>query len=135
MPLTLKEIDEFDMHDMVDRGEIVMDEDDNKLLEKIQTMPTKLQNFYIQNFKNKFYYQESVRIPGVDGVAFDQNIQIFTVKHKFPYIVGLQKVLTHQHKTVSSVRHAIKSIKDQDNELTIIKKAVREQAIDPTNVN
>lgn len=42
MPLTLKEIDEFDMHDMVDRGEIVMDEDDNKLLEKIQTMPTKL---------------------------------------------------------------------------------------------
>jgi len=42
MPLTVKEIDEFDMHDMVDRGEIVMDEDDNKLLEKIQTMPTKL---------------------------------------------------------------------------------------------
>ena len=34
---------------------------------------------------------------------------------------------------MSSVRHAIKSIKDQDNELTIIKKAVREQAIDPNN--
>ena len=52
-------------------------------------MPTKLQNFYIQNFKNKFYYQESVRIPGVDAVAFDQKIQIFTVRNKFPYINGL----------------------------------------------
>lgn len=29
MPLTLKEIDEFDMHDMVERGEILTDEDDN----------------------------------------------------------------------------------------------------------
>ena len=46
-PLTLKEIDEFDLHDMVDRGEIVMDDDDNQLLDKIQTMPEKLQNFYI----------------------------------------------------------------------------------------
>lgn len=73
-PLTLKEIEEFDMNDLVDKGVIAMDDEDNQLLDKIQGMPSKLQNFYIQNFKNKFYYQESVRIPGVDAVAFDQKI-------------------------------------------------------------
>jgi len=67
-----------------------------------------------------------VRIPEVDSVAFDQNIQIFTVKHKFPYIIGLQRVLTRKYKLVSSVRQAIKDIKDTDNQLSIIKKAVRE---------
>lgn len=41
-PLTLKEIDEFDLHDMVDRREIIMDNDDNQLLEKIYAMPAKL---------------------------------------------------------------------------------------------
>ena len=29
---------------------------------------------------------------GVDPVAFDQKVQIFAVKHKFPYISGLQAV-------------------------------------------
>lgn len=62
------------MNDLVDKGVIAMDDEDNQLLDKIQGMPSKLQNFYIQNFKNKFYYQESVRIPGVDAVAFDQKI-------------------------------------------------------------
>ena len=41
-PLTFKEIDEFDLHDMVEKKEIVMDEEDNMLLDKIQAMPTKL---------------------------------------------------------------------------------------------
>jgi len=34
-PLTQKEIDEFDLNDLVNKQEIVMDEDDNNLLEKI----------------------------------------------------------------------------------------------------
>ena len=55
-PLTLKEINEFDLHDMVENREIVMDEEDTLLLDKIEMMPTKLQNFYIQNSKDKFYY-------------------------------------------------------------------------------
>ena len=46
-PLTLKEVTEFDLYDMVDRKEIIIDDEDEKLLEKIQAMPTKLQNFYI----------------------------------------------------------------------------------------
>ena len=54
-PLTLKEIEEFDLHDMVEKKEIRMDDDDNHLLEKIEHMPTKLKNFYTQNFKDKFY--------------------------------------------------------------------------------
>jgi len=89
-------------------------------------MPSKLQNFYIQNFKDKFYYQESVRIPGVDAIAFDQKVQIFTVKHKFPYISGMQQILSRHEKIVSSVRQAIKDIKDTDNALSIIKNIVRE---------
>ena len=103
-PLTLKEVDEFDLHDMVANDEIRMDDDDNHLLDKIQVMPAKMQNFYIQNFKDKFYYQESVRIPGVDAVAFDQKVQIFSVKQKFPYIIGLQMVTSRKYKLVSSVR-------------------------------
>mmetsp|Transcript_5462 Transcript_5462/g.7293 ORF Transcript_5462/g.7293 Transcript_5462/m.7293 type:complete len:119 (+) Transcript_5462:1805-2161(+) len=67
-PLTLREIEAFDMHELVDR---VFDDEDRHLLEKIQVMPEKLQNFYIQNFKNKFYLQESVRIADVDPVAYD----------------------------------------------------------------
>lgn len=43
-PLTLKEIEAFDLHDLVDR---VFDDDDKHLLEKIEAMPEKLQNFYI----------------------------------------------------------------------------------------
>ena len=43
-PLTLKEIEAFDLHELVDR---VFDEDDKHLLEKIEAMPEKLQNFYI----------------------------------------------------------------------------------------
>ena len=125
-PLTLKEVTEFDLHDMVDKREILMDDEDNHLLEKIQAMPTKLQNFYIQNFKDKFYYQTSVRMEGVDPVAFDQKVQIFAVKHKFPYIIGMQQVTSQQKKIVSSVRQAIKDIKDTDNQLSIIKKIVRE---------
>ena len=39
-------------------------------------------------------------------------------------------VLSRKDKLVSSVRQAIKDIKDQDNALSIIKKTVREQAID-----
>ena len=97
-------------------------------------MPTKMQNFYIQNNKDKFYYQESVRIKGVDAVAFDQKVQIFTVKKKFPYLVGLQQILDSKNKTVSAVRQAIKDIKDTDNALSIIRKTVREQAIDEYNV-
>ena len=81
-----------------------MDEEDLCLLDKIEMMPTKMQNFYIQNSKDKFYYQESVRIPGVDAVAFDQKVQIFTVKHKFPYFVGLQQITSCKNKTVSAVR-------------------------------
>ena len=99
-PLTLKEIDEFDLHDMVDNREIIMDEDDNLLLDKIEAMPSKMQNFYIQNSKDKFYYQESVRIPGVDSVAYDQKIHLFTVKHKFPYIIGMQVILSQKLKVV-----------------------------------
>ena len=34
-PLTLKEVDEFDLHDMIENREIIMDDDDNHLLEKI----------------------------------------------------------------------------------------------------
>lgn len=117
---------------MVDR---VFDDDDKHLLEKIEAMPEKLQNFYIQNFKNKFYSQESVRIADVDAVAYDQKIQIFTVKHKFPYINGIQRVIEHEMKLVSCVRQAIKEIKDTDNALSIIKKKVREQAIDPSNIH
>ena len=41
-PLTLKEVDEFDLHDKIDSKEIIMDDDDNGLMEKIQDMPTKL---------------------------------------------------------------------------------------------
>ena len=89
---------------MVANDEIRMDDDDNHLLDKIQVMPAKMQNFYIQNFKDKFYYQESVRIPGVDAVAFDQKVQIFSVKQKFPYIIGLQMVTSRKYKLVSSVR-------------------------------
>jgi len=32
---------------MVEKREIIMDEEDNMLLDKIQSMPAKLQNFYI----------------------------------------------------------------------------------------
>ena len=46
-PLTLKEVTEFDLHDMVEKDEFLMDDEDQQLLEKIQAMPTKLQNFYI----------------------------------------------------------------------------------------
>lgn len=46
-PLTFKEVDEFDLHNMVDKKEIIMDEDDNQLLDKIRAMPTKLKNYYI----------------------------------------------------------------------------------------
>ena len=46
-PLTLKEVTEFDLTEMVENDEILMDEEDQQLLEKIQAMPTKLQNFYI----------------------------------------------------------------------------------------
>ena len=46
-PLTLKEVKEFDLLDMVERNDIKMDDEDQQLLEKIQAMPTKLQNFYI----------------------------------------------------------------------------------------
>lgn len=75
-----------------------------------------------------------MRIPGVDPVAFDQKVQIFTVKKKFPYIIGMQQVITRKDKMVSSVRQAIKDIRDTDNALSIIKKTVKEQAIDSINV-
>ena len=61
-------------------------------------------------------------------------MQIFTVKRKFPYIVGIQLVINRKDKMVSSVRQAIKDIKDTDNALSIIKKTVKEQAIDSINV-
>ena len=67
-----------------------------------------------------------MRIADVDAVAYDQKIQIFTVKHKFPYITGMQRVIEHEMKLVSCVRQAIKEIKDTDNALSIIKKKVRE---------
>lgn len=67
-----------------------------------------------------------MRIPGVDAVAFDQKVQIFTVKRKFPYIIGIQQVITRKEKLVSSVRQAIKDIKDTDDALSIIKKTVKE---------
>jgi len=44
-------------------------------------------------------------------------------------------VVKIKDKLVSSVRQAIKDIKDTDNQLSIIKKTVREQAIDMHNVN
>ena len=44
-------------------------------------------------------------------------------------------ILSRKDKLVSSVRQAIKDIKDTDNALSIIKKTVREQAIDAGNVN
>lgn len=43
-------------------------------------------------------------------------------------------MIEHEIKLVSCVRQAIKEIKDTDNALSIIKKKVREQAIDPSNV-
>ena len=75
-----------------------------------------------------------MRIPGVDAVAYDQKVEIFTVKRKFPYIIGIQEILSCKNKTVSAVRQAIKDIKDTDNALSIIRKTVREQAIDEYNV-
>ena len=43
-------------------------------------------------------------------------------------------MFSRKHKLVSSVRQAIKDIKDTDNALSIIKKTVTEQAIDQENV-
>ena len=113
-PLTTKVVQEMDLVDLFENKELTFDEEDLHLIEKVQDMPVKLQNFYLQNSKNIFYYKESERIEGVDSVTYDSNVQIYVVKLKFPCITGLQQIITTKHKRVSSVIQAIRDIMQTD---------------------
>ena len=109
---------------MEDGKDLIFDDEDRILQEKIEDMPMKLANFHIQNHKDKFYYAEVVPMEGVDSVLLDQHLEVYVVKHKFPYISGMQKVIVTKTKTVSCVRKAIKDIEETNNHLTEVKENV-----------
>ena len=81
-----------------------------------------------------FYHKESERIEGVDPVTYDSNVSVYVVKHKFPYIIGLQPIITFRHKKVSSIILAIKDIKETDQQLKEIQRRVTQLALDNENI-
>ena len=75
-----------------------------------------------------------IPIAGVDSVLLDQHLEVYVVKHKFPYMAGMQRVTSTKTKVVSCVRKAIKDIEEANNHLTEVKENVQQSAIDQYNV-
>ena len=61
----------YDLLDLEDGKDLVYDDEDRILQEKIADMPTKLANYHIQNNKDKFFYTEIIPLAGVDSVLYD----------------------------------------------------------------
>lgn len=120
----------YDLLDLEDGKDLVYDDEDRILQEKIADMPTKLANYHIQNNKDKFFYTEIIPLAGVDSVLYDQLCEVYVVKHKFPYLTGMQKVTATKTKVVSCVRKAIKDIEEANNQLTEVRENVQQSAID-----
>ena len=133
-PLTMKEIEQFDLFESDDGEKIDLQQEEYSLINKVQDMPVKLSNYYLQNFQRLFYYKESVRINGVDSVAFDQQVSIFVVQDRFPTFVGIQQVIQQHKKLVSSVRLAINEVKETDIALVRLTTIVKESAINRQNL-
>lgn len=132
-PLTYKEVLNFQLMALEDE-QLSFDTRERNLQQRIKNMPPRHQTFHIQNYTNKFYSQSAKRIQGVDSVLFDQEIEVFVVKEKFPCMTAIQKVTAIKRQTVSCVRQAVKEIQDTDHALLLAKNNVISQAFDEWNV-
>ena len=132
-PLTFNEVDNFQLLGLEDE-QLVFDMQDKNLKEQVKNMPPKMQNFHLQNGKNKFYSMQAIRIEGVDSLLFDQELQVFVVEKKFPCMTAMQQVTVVKKRVISCVRQAIRAIQETDLALTQAKNNVIQQAIDEWNV-
>eukprot|EP00347_Sterkiella_histriomuscorum_P008264 403345746 len=116
--LTFKEMQQFGM---------TSDKEELALGQKVKALPEKLRNYYVQNFKRRFFRETVIASKHTDELQKDIQIEIFKVKDKFPTIINMQNIIRTKKIIQKGIDKAIRDVKDHIERIENSKKAVQNQ--------
>jgi hypothetical protein len=115
-PLTYLELKDFDL------ASKTKDQEELQIGQKAKDLPSKLKNYYLENFKNKFYKQTMINSGNGDELLRDRKIEIFKVKNKFPTIYNLQEITKTTIFTRLAIDESIRQVQSLIDQIQILLK-------------
>ena len=93
------------------------DQEEIEIEKKANEMPDNQRNYYLENFKNKFYKETMLDNKMLDDLQKDRLIEIFKVKNTFPTTYKLQEIIKVKKFVRSAIDVAIWSLQNLMNGL------------------